>query len=108
MLLSAYSIYDRKALQYHPPFFAVQDGVAVRMVSDLANDAQTNIGTHPADYVLYLIGTYNDANGAMLPAAALVHITDVLPLVRIERTLPLEVPHVFGEHRPAVLNGEDR
>lgn len=83
MRLRAYSIFDNKALQYHPPFFASTNGQAVRSMSDLANDPQTNIGRHPGDYVLYCIGEYDDAKGAMLPISPLEHVVDAVALVRL-------------------------
>lgn len=82
MLLYAYSIFDNKALQYHPPFFASTHGAAVRSLSDLANDLQTNIGRHPSDYVLYCVGQYDDAKGMMIPYAPLEHVVDAVALVK--------------------------
>lgn len=80
MKLNAYCIYDRKALVYHAPFFAVADGAAARSFSDLANDANTTVGRHPADYILYRVGTFDDAIGNLLPETA-VHIADAATLV---------------------------
>lgn len=81
MKLNAYSIYDRKALQYHPPFFQSTDGSAVRAVSDLVNDGNTTIGRHPADYVLFCVGSYNDQLGLMLAETPLRHVIDAAALV---------------------------
>lgn len=81
MKLNAYTIYDRKGLNYHVPFFALTDGAALRSFSDLANDLQTNVGRHPADYVLYLCGVYED-DSAVLIGNAPVHVADALSLVR--------------------------
>jgi len=110
MMLNAYSIYDRKALQYHPPFFASADGAAVRSLQDLANDATTTIGRHPGDYVLYRIGAYDDSSGAMHPVTALEHICDALALVRIQPELFANATDQLGDvareyHR--VSNGKD-
>lgn len=80
-MLKAYSIFDRKALQYHPPFFASTDGSAVRSFSDAANDAQSSIGRHPSDYVLFYVGEYDDQKGAMLPVSPLIHIVDAVAVV---------------------------
>lgn len=89
MIINAYTIYDRKSLQYHQPFFAVADGAAVRMFSDIANDTSTQIGRHPGDYVLYRCGAWDDAAGQLLPVTAIEHITDALPLVQARQTSPL-------------------
>lgn len=90
MLLKAYSIYDRKALQYHPPFFASTDGSATRSFGDLVNDTRTTIGSHPNDFVLYLVGEYDDQKGALTPCVPLHHIVDATALVK-----PLPVRGLF-------------
>lgn len=91
MLLRAYSIYDRKALQYHAPFFAVTNGAAVRSLADLANDVNTTVGRHPADFVLYCVGEYDDAKGQLIVKVPLEHIIDAQALVKIETALPLDL-----------------
>lgn len=93
MILNAYSVFDRKALQYHPPFFASTDGAASRSFMDLANDANTTIGRHPADYVLFRIGTYDDQKGEMIPISPLMHVVDAVALVSPAPALPFDRPH---------------
>lgn len=89
MITNAYSIYDTKALVYYTPWFQPTDGAAVRILTDLVNDTGTNIGKHPADYVLYKIGTYDDSKGAMVPASPLIHVMDAVALVKLEAPQPL-------------------
>jgi len=89
MKLRAYSIYDRKALQYHPPFFASTDGSAVRSFQELANDTNTQVGRHPGDFTLYYVGEYDDQVGRMLPMDPIGHVIDANALVKIETRLPL-------------------
>lgn len=89
MILNAYSIFDRKALQYHPPFFASTDGAAIRSVGDLVSDLNTNVGRHPADYVLFLVGRYDDSNGSFLPLSPLAHVVDAVALVPAAPSGPL-------------------
>lgn len=91
MILNAYTLYDRKALQYHAPFFAHADGAAVRMVCDLVADQNTTVGRHPEDFVLYRVGAYDDASGSLLPASVLEHIADANSLVRLTTSGPY--PH---------------
>lgn len=93
MLLNCYSIYDRKALVYHPPFFQHADGAAVRMLADLVSDVQTSVGRHPGDYVLYKIGAYDDQKGSMIPLTPLLHIIDAQALAPSGPSGPLfELP----------------
>lgn len=82
MRIHAYSLYDVKSLTYSPPFFAVSDGVAVRMLADLVSDLNTSVGRHPKDYTLYRVGEFDDANGELLPTVPRDHVTDAVALVR--------------------------
>lgn len=84
MKLNAYTLFDSKALTYHPPFFTHTDGAAVRMVGDLVADPNTSVGRHPADYVLYFVGTYDDSNGQLWPEQPLRHVMDAVALVKIQ------------------------
>lgn len=102
MILRAYSIFDTKALQYHPPFYSSTDGAAVRSLSDLANDANTNIGRHPTDYVLYCVGTWDDNKGTFLPLSPLMHVMDAVALVKLTPELPLDRPNGLAPHAPGV------
>lgn len=88
MKLLAFTIFDIKALQYHPPFFQHTDGAAVRMLRDLVEDPNTTIGRHPMDYVLYCAGSYDDSNGQMWPEQPLRHVIDAVALVKIQPPLP--------------------
>lgn len=84
-----YSVFDRKSLQYWPPYFCATDGAATRMLSDLVSDVDTNVGRHPADYVLFYVGSYDDAKGRMEAVSPLVHVVDAIALVRAAPELPL-------------------
>lgn len=83
MLLNAYSIYDNKALVYAPPFYAQNDATAKRIVSDAATDPNSSLSRHPSDYSVFLVGNYNDATGTLTPCMPLVHVSDVLALIRM-------------------------
>lgn len=89
MITRCYSIYDRKALAYHLPYYAVSDAVAVRTLSDVVGDPQTIFGRHPNDYVLYYVGDFNDANGVLVPHSPAVHIIDAAALIK---ALQSEIP----------------
>lgn len=88
MIQRAYTIFDIKALQYYPPFFASTDGAAVRNVKDLVNDMNTQVGRHPADFQLFCIGTYDDSNAHFEPLHPLKHVVDAVALVTIAPPLP--------------------
>lgn len=90
MIINAYTLYDRKALTYNPPFFAVADGVAVRMLQELVADQNTSPGRHPNDYVLYCCGAYDDQSGVMHPVTALRHIIDASSVAPRNTPLPFD------------------
>jgi len=89
-IIKGYTIYDRKALTYSPPFFAVADGIAVRMFTELAGDISTQVGRHPADFVLFRCGGYDDSNGGLLPIPALEHVVDALAVIPRHAPLPFD------------------
>lgn len=86
MILNAYTLFDMKALNYHSPFFTSTDGAAVRMLQDLVSDMNTNVGRHPADYVLYHCGKYDDQSGFFHAEQPLRHVMDAVALVTIKPT----------------------
>lgn len=81
MMLNAYSVFDLKTLAYHPPFYAATDAAAIRIVSDVVVDPNTQLGRHPADFVLYAVGIFDDQKGALLAHSPLVHVADCAALV---------------------------
>lgn len=83
MILNAYCIYDLKACVYHPPFYFHTDAAAARALSDTVNDSSTNISRHPADYVLYRVGTFDDASGRLEPLSPRHHVADANAFVQL-------------------------
>jgi len=65
MKLHVYTIYDVASGIYMRPFFQQTDGQATRSFSDIALDADHEIGKHPEDYTLFRIGQYNDNTGKL-------------------------------------------
>lgn len=81
MILRAYSIFDRKALSYHPPYYAGTDGQAVRTLSDVVADTNSMLSRHPNDFVLFHVGDFDDQKGSFKPVSPIVHIIDAIALV---------------------------
>lgn len=65
MKLAAFSFLDAKVGVFSPPFFFLHRGQALRAAQELANDQGTTIGRHPADFVLYELGIFDDQTGAL-------------------------------------------
>lgn len=58
-----YSIFDRTAQAYQKPFYALNDGMAVRLFSQAVNDENTEFYSRPEDYILYTIGAFDEGTG---------------------------------------------
>lgn len=65
--MKIYTIYDQKAEAYLTPFFLPTNAAAIRSISDLVNDLDHQFGKHSSDYMLYLIGEYDEQTGTILP-----------------------------------------
>lgn len=91
MIYRYYSVYDRKALVYMPPFHAHTDGAAMRSIEDAMADPNTSLARHPDDFVLYYVGDYSDEKGRFFPADPLVHVVDVSALSRVSRLSPSQM-----------------
>lgn len=83
MKLNVYTLFDTKALIFNTPFFTSNHGVARRMCADVVADPNTTVGRHPADYVLYCLGSYDDNLGAFDLLEIREHVLDCVSLVGI-------------------------
>nr|QJB19262.1 MAG: nonstructural protein [Microvirus sp.] len=63
MIRKVYSVMDEKAKAYAQPFFLEHDGMALRAFNDVANDPQSNICKHAADFTLWKLGEFDDVSG---------------------------------------------
>lgn len=80
MVLKSFSFLDTKTGCFSTPFFMHHIGAAVRASIDLAADLSTNIGRHPADYILCCIGEWDDQN-SQFHSEGVVQIGTVLGLM---------------------------
>ena len=62
-----FTVYDTKAAIYGQPFYAVTDGIALRMFSDAVNNSAPDnaLNRYPEDFTLYYIGEFDDATGSV-------------------------------------------
>lgn len=82
MIVKMYSIRDAKAEVYLQPFFAPNNAVALRMVSQLLKDRNTLFATNPEDYSLFYLGDFEDSNCKFDLPNSIVHIVNVIDLVK--------------------------
>lgn len=66
MKLFSFAIFDSAAGVYDRPFFAQSDGQAMRAFGDMCVSAEHPFGQHPADYTLFRVGVYNDADASLV------------------------------------------
>jgi hypothetical protein len=59
------SIYDKATQAYMRPFTVPTEGQAVRMFQDEVLREGSEIGAHPEDYSMFLIGSFNDNDGLL-------------------------------------------
>lgn len=89
MKTKAYSIYDVKSLTYSSPFYAPTHGAAIRIVQDAANDMNNQLGRHPADFVLYCVGEFDDQSAMLWKLDPREHVIDIVALVQPQPAGPL-------------------
>lgn len=103
MILKAFSLLDTKVQTFSPPFFLSHLGHAARAVSQLGQDLNTTVGRHPADFMLYEIGEFDDQTGGLMPSAVPVNHGPVLAFIPQARQPGLL--DIVPESGPAVSVG---
>jgi len=65
MKINVYAIKDAKAGIFHPPFFSQNHATATRSANHSARDAHSLSNSHPEDFAIYHIGTFDDESGKL-------------------------------------------
>jgi hypothetical protein len=83
MLLYVIAVKDRAADMFNRPFFVPHRNIAVRDFTDEVNRSAPDnaLNKHPDDFDLYLLGQFDDSNGAFIREGAptvLVRAKDVV------------------------------
>lgn len=63
MKMYVFSVFDKAVNAYNTPFYARTTQEAIRSFGALVNDTKTNVAQHPSDFVLFLLGEYDDNSG---------------------------------------------
>lgn len=63
MHIRYYSVFDKAACAFLPPFAARAPGEALRMFENTVLDPKSDMSRNSKDYVLYSIGVFDDASG---------------------------------------------
>lgn len=101
MKMQVYTIFDSAAGVYLRPFFCNSDGSAKRMFSDIAIDAEHEVGRHPEDYSLCRIGRYDDAS-AKLDAEDVEVLATGLAVVASARNVNKDNLELFDKQLPKI------
>lgn len=82
MVHKMFSLYDSKAESFGPPVFIQSVGQAERMFADLVNDGKSMPFKHPSDFVLYMIGEFQDMDGSIKSITPHVSLGSALEFVK--------------------------
>lgn len=76
MIMVALSIFDSKAEFFCPPFFVRTEAEGKRMFLESCQDSNTSLSQHPDDFRLYVVGSWDDSSGSMIPLSPVSFICD--------------------------------
>lgn len=74
--------YDGRLGVYMQPFFMLHRGQAVRSWHDICTDPDSMMAKHPADFVLYELGEFDDVEGVFTQLPQKNQIASALEVVR--------------------------
>lgn len=89
-MLQIYSVYDSKAQGFLQPFFALADGVAIRMFQQACNDQEHNFSIWAEDYTLFQIGRWDEKTGTMHAAEMNINLGTANTFKEAPRTNGIE------------------
>lgn len=77
-----FAVRDVKADAFGNPFVAQHVGIAVRSLTDAVNDPNlaTDIARHPADFVMYELGTFDESSGQIVPVEIPTQVATAISL----------------------------
>ena len=81
MRLNVCSVRDAKLGTFAQPFFMMNDAAAVRAFGDLVRDSRTMVAQHPNDFVLFCLGSFDDAGQLNPEELGPRHVIDALSMV---------------------------
>lgn len=77
-----FAIYDEKAAAFFPPFFLPEEGMAIRTFTDAIAQEGHPFNAHPADYTLFNIGAYDDADAKIISQKAPISLGNGIQFVK--------------------------
>lgn len=90
--LKAFAVFDTKLNTFNAPMFLQHVGQAERMFEEIANDPQSIVCKHPADFQLFIVGDFDDVSGVLTAQTPPVQITNAHSVKRKPHPdLPLDL-----------------
>lgn len=90
-----YSIYDQCAKAYNSPFYMHNDAMAIRALQANVNNPDSNINKNPEDFILYVLGEFDDSTAsfnmheAPEKVAMAISLKDPAPEDNFQKTLDI-------------------
>lgn len=66
MIMYAFSVHDKAVGAFLPVFFARSKGEAIRSFTSACAQSDHQFAKNAGDYTLYVLGEFDDANGALV------------------------------------------
>ena len=66
MKVNLYAVYDSASAVYDGPIPGLSDGQMIRKFSDMALNAESEIGKHPEDFTLFRVGSWCDSSAELV------------------------------------------
>lgn len=74
MKLLMFAVHDRVVEAFSSPFTAQTEAEAKRMFLTAAQDPDSKLNKNPDDFSLYLLGSFNNSGGELVPLSPLVYL----------------------------------
>lgn len=105
MQIFLYSIYDRKAQVYLPPFTAQHEAMALRTFAEAVVSSETPVSQYPADFDLLLLGAVDVETGILVQETPsprpIINGLVALTNAQRERQRYQSILSTVGEEEPA-------
>lgn len=100
MINNIFAVFDTKAAAYMAPFMMPTIGMAIRQFSDAAQKGDNLMSQHPEDFVLFHLGTFDDATAKFEPNVAPNAVANAIEFAN-------DAEKIFMEGTPTQMDIED-
>lgn len=90
MIMQIFSVKDKVVNAFLQPFFSPTTGSALRSLMEVVNQPDHTFSKNSADYVLYALGSFDDATGTIDPLPIPDPIVNLADLLKTEIRTPFK------------------